>query len=85
MRLSPEQRRHNETRIRATIDQLLRGEPPPGGKCDIKTLARQAGIDRTAFYGTAPTPTSAKSSKAASPPSARTASALTPAMPRSTG
>lgn len=24
------------------------------GKCDIKTLAREAGVDRTAFYGTRP-------------------------------
>jgi hypothetical protein len=27
---------------------------PPGGKCDIKTLANEAGVDRTAFYGTRP-------------------------------
>jgi len=36
------------------MDRLLRGDLPPSGKCDIKTLARQAGIDRTAFYGTRP-------------------------------
>ena len=36
------------------MDRLLRGEIPPGGKCDIKTLAREAGIDRTAFYGDRP-------------------------------
>lgn len=54
MRLSPQQRRHNETRIRAVMDRLLGGDLPPGGKCDIKTLAREAGVDRTAFYGTRP-------------------------------
>lgn len=54
MRLSPQQRHQNETRIRAAMDRLLRGDIPPGGKCDIKTLAREAGIDRTAFYGSRP-------------------------------
>ena len=36
------------------MTRLLRGDIPPGGKCDIKTLAREAGVDRTAFYGTRP-------------------------------
>lgn len=54
MRLTPEQRHRNETRIRATMDRLLRGDLPPGGKCDIKALARESGIDRTAFYGNRP-------------------------------
>ncbi len=54
MRLTAQQRHHNETRIRAAIDRLLRGDIPPGGKCDIKTLARETGVDRTAFYGTRP-------------------------------
>ncbi|MGI5238835.1 hypothetical protein [Dactylosporangium sp. CA-139066] len=36
------------------MDRLLRGEIPPGGNCDIKTLAREAGVDRTAFYGNRP-------------------------------
>lgn len=54
MRLSAQQRHHNETRIRAAMDRLLRGDIPPGGKCDIKTLAREAGVDRTAFYGSRP-------------------------------
>ncbi|BCJ55065.1 hypothetical protein Asp14428_65400 [Actinoplanes sp. NBRC 14428] len=36
------------------MDRLLRGEIPAGGKCDIKTLAREAGVDRTAFYGNRP-------------------------------
>lgn len=54
MRISAEQRRQNQARIRAAMDRLLRGQIPPGGKCDIKTLAREAGIDRTAFYGARP-------------------------------
>jgi chromosome segregation ATPase len=54
MRISAEQRQRNETRIRAVMDQLLSGEIPPGGKCDIKTLAREAAVDRAAFYGTRP-------------------------------
>jgi|SRR5579859_2098388 len=54
MRLTAQQRDHNETRIRAAIDQLLQGQIPAGGKCDVKTLARAAGADRTAFYGTRP-------------------------------
>ncbi|WP_434598402.1 hypothetical protein [Streptomyces sp. A5-4] len=54
MRISAAQRTENENRIRAAMDRLLRGEIPPGGKCDIKTLAREADIDRTAFYGPRP-------------------------------
>ncbi len=54
MRISAQQRQHNETRIRAAIDRLLRGDVPAGGSCDIKTLAGEAGVDRTAFYGTRP-------------------------------
>lgn len=54
MRISAAQRAENENRIRAAIDRLLRGEIPPGGKCDIKTLASEAAVDRTAFYGTRP-------------------------------
>jgi hypothetical protein len=54
VRISAQQRHQNETHIRAAMDRLLRGEIPPGGKCDITTLAQQAGVDRTAFYGTRP-------------------------------
>jgi hypothetical protein len=54
MRISAEQRQQNEARIRAAIDRLLGGDIPPGGKCDIKTLAREAAVDRAAFYGTRP-------------------------------
>ena len=54
MRLSADQRHQNETRIRAAMDRLLRGQIPANEKCDVKTLAREAGIDRTAFYGSRP-------------------------------
>lgn len=54
MRITAAQRIHNENRIRAAMDRLLRGEISPGGNCDIKTLALSAGVDRTAFYGTRP-------------------------------
>ncbi|MCX4906462.1 hypothetical protein [Streptomyces sp. NBC_00878] len=54
MRISAAQRTENENRIRAAMDRLLRGEIPPGGKCDIKTLASEAAVDRAALYGTRP-------------------------------
>lgn len=54
MRTSAEQRRQAEQRIRAAAGALLRGELPPDGKCDITTLARQAGISRAALYRTYP-------------------------------
>ncbi|GGV54710.1 hypothetical protein [Streptomyces spectabilis] len=50
MRITDEQRRQAEDRIRAAIDRLLRGELPSRGRCDLKTLAAQAGVNRTAFY-----------------------------------
>jgi hypothetical protein len=54
MRLSRQHLLDNEARIRAVMSRLLNGDLPPGGKCDVKTLAREAGIDRTAFYGSRP-------------------------------
>jgi hypothetical protein len=54
MRITDDQRAANEDRILAAIDRLLRGEIPPGGRCDVKTLAREAGVDRTALYGGRP-------------------------------
>ncbi|MFI1868853.1 hypothetical protein [Streptomyces jumonjinensis] len=35
-------------------DRLLCEDIPPRGKCDVKTLASEAAVDRTAFYGTRP-------------------------------
>ena len=54
MRLTPGQRMLNEQRIGAAADQLISGDIPPGGRCDVKTLASLAGVDRSAFYGTRP-------------------------------
>jgi len=54
MRLSRRQLADNEAKIRAAMTRLLDGDIPPGGKCDIKTLAGEAGVDRTAFYGSRP-------------------------------
>lgn len=31
-------------------DRLLSGQLPPHGNCDLKTLARDAGVPRTGFY-----------------------------------
>jgi hypothetical protein len=54
MRLSRQQLADNEAKIRTAMTRLLNGDIPAGGKCDIKTLAATAGVDRTAFYGTRP-------------------------------
>ncbi|MGH7261330.1 MAG: hypothetical protein ACREI9_11710 [Nitrospiraceae bacterium] len=54
MRITAAQRTANENRIRAAIDRLLQGDIPSSGRCDIKTLAHEAGVDRTAFYGNRP-------------------------------
>ncbi len=50
MRTTDGQRRQAEDRIRAAMDRLLQGDIPPGGRCDLKTLAAQAGVNRTGFY-----------------------------------
>jgi hypothetical protein len=49
-RISDADRTRNEEAIRAAMDRLLRGELPPGGRCDLKTLAVEAGVTRTGFY-----------------------------------
>jgi chromosome segregation ATPase len=54
MPLTSQQRQQTEARIRAAADQLLRGDLPPGTRCDIKTLAATAGISRAALYRTYP-------------------------------
>jgi hypothetical protein len=54
MPLTSQQRQQTEARIRAAADRLLRGDLPPGGRCDIKTLARTAGVSRAAIYRTYP-------------------------------
>lgn len=50
MTISPAQRRQTEDSIRAAMDRLLRGHIPPGGACDITTLASEAGVSRAALY-----------------------------------
>lgn len=50
-RIDQQTRQRNEAAIRAAMDRLLHGEIPPGGGCDLKTLAQQAGVPRTGFYG----------------------------------
>jgi hypothetical protein len=52
MALSHQQRDQIERRIRAAIDRLLAGQIPPGGACDVKTLAREAGISCASLYRT---------------------------------
>ncbi|QFQ97384.1 hypothetical protein F9278_15540 [Streptomyces phaeolivaceus] len=49
-RVTDQTRQANEAAIRAAIDRLLRGDLPPGGKCDLKTLATVSGVTRTGFY-----------------------------------
>lgn len=51
-RLTDQSRAQKEATIRAAMDRLLRGEIPPGGKCDVKTLATTSGITRAALYST---------------------------------
>lgn len=52
MRLSAEQLAAIETRIRTSAQQLLGGEIPAGGRCDITTLAQMSGVSRAALYRT---------------------------------
>ncbi len=52
MTISEAQRRQTEERIRAATDRLLRGQIPPGGGCDVQTLAIEAGVSRAALYRT---------------------------------
>lgn len=49
-RLSTTARERNEAAIRDAIARLLGGDIPPGGGCDLKTLAAEAGVTRTGFY-----------------------------------
>jgi hypothetical protein len=52
VKISTDQRDHTEARIRAATDRLLRGDLTPGGKCDIRTLATEAGVTRSSLYTT---------------------------------
>ncbi len=52
MTINDAQRTQTEARIRAAMDRLLSGDIPPGGRCDVKTLASAARISRAALYRT---------------------------------
>src|SRR6266568_2622590 len=54
MRISNERRRDTEQRVQGAARAMLAGEIPAGGKCDITTLARQAGISRATLYRSYP-------------------------------
>jgi len=54
VRVPDAQRREIEQRIRAAGAALLAGSIPPGGHCDITTLARQAGVSRATLYRSYP-------------------------------
>lgn len=54
MRYTHAQRQANERRIRDAIDRLLDGNIPPGGRCNITTLARIAGVSQSSFYADRP-------------------------------
>ena len=78
MGLTRQQLLDNEAKIRAAMSRLLRGDIPPGGKCDVKTFAREAGIDRTAFTAAAPNRICARSSSRSSRTSSSPASSPIP-------
>lgn len=93
-RLTATDRNRNEAAVRAAMERLLGGDLPPGGKCDLKTIASLAGITRTGFYpkknrdGTIrPAPTSIwpRSSNADAPSSKKSARSLTRTTHRSSG
>jgi hypothetical protein len=50
MTISQTQRQQTEERIRASMDRLLTGQIPADGNCDVKTLAKEAGVSRAALY-----------------------------------
>jgi len=49
-RITGEDRASNEAAVRAAMDRLLSADLPPGGRCDLKTLAAVSGVTRTGFY-----------------------------------
>lgn len=54
MTVPDDKRQQAEQRIRAAATALLAGDIPAGGRCDISTLARQAGISRATLYRSYP-------------------------------
>lgn len=49
-RLNAHDKAGNEAAVRAAMEQILRGDLPPGAKADLKTLALLSGVTRTGFY-----------------------------------
>lgn len=49
-RLNAQDKAGNESAVQAAMEQILRGDLPPGTKADLKTLASLAGVTRTGFY-----------------------------------
>ncbi|MFD4173561.1 hypothetical protein [Streptomyces anulatus] len=49
-RLTEESKTRNEAAIRAAMYRILKGDLPPGGRADLKTLAAPAGVTLTGFY-----------------------------------
>lgn len=49
-----DKRQQTEQRLRAAATALLAGDIPDGGRCNISTLARQAGVSRATLYRTYP-------------------------------
>ena len=54
MPVPDDKRQQAEQRIRAAAAALLAGDIPAGGRCDISTLARQAGVSRATLYRSYP-------------------------------
>ncbi|MET7519665.1 hypothetical protein ABZS88_41070 [Streptomyces sp. NPDC005480] len=49
-RLNAQEKASNEAAVRAAMEQILRGDLPPGAKADLKTLAQLSSVTRTGFY-----------------------------------
>ena len=54
MPVPDDKRQQAGQRIRAAAAALLAGDIPDGGRCDISTLARRAGVSRATLYRTYP-------------------------------
>jgi hypothetical protein len=54
MPVPDDKRQQAEQCIRAAAAALLAGDIPGGGRCDISTLARQAGVSRATLYRSYP-------------------------------
>jgi hypothetical protein len=54
MPVPDDKRQQAGQRIRAAAAALVAGDIPAGGRCDISTLARQAGVSRATLYRSYP-------------------------------